>query len=281
MSITADTLTDIRSEVKDFLESIMLYGAAGDDNTAADPSDTEMGNETFRDSIDEVDKSVADKITLSLRILTTELNGTTVREGGWFSQDILVVDTCDVADWSDSADMTSTINNTTFIKGTGALNLTKDATSSADVTVNKTTTSRDFTSKKLGLWLYIADATMLGNLAVSNCVTIRFGSGAGDYYEWQKDKADFAVGWNLITDLTSDNADSTTGTPVITACDYTYVGITATGSGITWSEGDLILDQLRLIYGILRTRNILSAVNKTDDFQLYLDTQMTISVTEV
>ena len=157
------------------------------------------------------------------------------------------VDDFETADWTDSADVTSTLNAVTFKEGSKSLALAKDATASATITINKTTTSRDFTGKDFSIWIYIIDATMLAKLAVSTCLSIRFGSDSSNYYEWEKDLADLAVGWNLIDGLTSANADTTTGTPSLAAMDYTYVEFVATGSAIVWSAGDLLVDDSKLI----------------------------------
>lgn len=156
------------------------------------------------------------------------------------------VDSCDAANWSDSAGVTSSLNNTTYKEGSGALNITKDGAGTTDINVYKTTTSRDFTSKELSLWIYIVDATTLAYLATTDCLTIRFGSNSSNYYQWTKDASDFSTGWNLIQGLDTDNEDSTTGTPTITACDYTYIGLTTVLGSNTWSAGDVILDDVKL-----------------------------------
>jgi hypothetical protein len=157
------------------------------------------------------------------------------------------VDDCDTSDWSDSADMTTSLNSTTYKEGEGSLNLTKDGTASANASTSKTTTSRDFTSKGLSIWIYIKDSTDYGKLATSNCLEIRFGSDSSNYYYWQKDKADLTTGWNLIQELTSSNADGTTGSPTIASCDYTFVQLTADASATTWSAGDFIMDDIKLV----------------------------------
>lgn len=157
------------------------------------------------------------------------------------------VDDCDATTgWVDSADMTLSVNTSTYKQGTGALNLTKDAGASANASTSKTTTSRDFTSKELSIWIYIKDSTALAKLATTSCLTIRFGSDSSNYYYWTKDLADLAVGWNLINGLTSSTA-STTGSPAIAACDYTFIQLTATTAATTWSAGDMIMDDIKLI----------------------------------
>ena len=157
------------------------------------------------------------------------------------------VDNCDATTgWTDSADMTVSVNTTTYKEGTGSLNLTKDGVASATISTYKTTTSLNFTSKELSIWIYIIDATALAKLTGSNCLTIRFGSDAANYYQWTKNSSDLAVGWNLIDKLTSATA-TTVGSPVITACDYTYIDLTATGAAIVWSAGDFAMDDIKLI----------------------------------
>ena len=158
------------------------------------------------------------------------------------------IDSCDATTgWTDNADNTVSVNTTTYKEGTGALNYTKDGTASANASSYKTTTSLNFTSKEIALWIYVKDATMYAKFAVSACLEIRFGSDSSNYYYWRKDKADLAAGWNYVHGLTSATATGTTGTPVITACDYTMVQFTADASGTTWSAGDLIVDYLQLV----------------------------------
>jgi len=151
------------------------------------------------------------------------------------------VDNCDTANWVDSADMTTSVNSTTYKEGSGALNLTKDAGASDTASCDKTTTSRDFTSKTLNLWLYIKDATAYAKLAIVDCVTIRFGSDNANYYYYTMDKADLSIGWNLIY-FTSVTADGTNGAPVIAACDYSYIALKADAAATIWTAGDFIMD---------------------------------------
>lgn len=280
MVLTTSLLTKIRSDVKDDLELLLLHGAIGTDDTTAVAGDTELGSEVFRDGIDDWDESAADKIVASLIVGTTEANGNSVAEAGWLDTAKEVIDACDATTgWVDDAEMTTSLNNTTYYEGTGSINLVKDAGAAATASTAKTTTSVDFTSKTLRVSIYVKDTTALNKMASNNCVTIRFGSGAGDYYQWTKDKADLAEGWNHFNDLTSASA-ATTGTPVITACDYTYVGLTADAAGTTWSAGDFMMDDICLMSGTMYTRNALTAITKTNDIQLFFDTTITITVEE-
>ena len=157
------------------------------------------------------------------------------------------VDDCETADWADSADMTSSLNTTYFKEGDKSLNLTKDGVASVNANVDKTTTSLNFTDKELSIWLKIEDSATLTKLETTDAVTIRFGSDSSNYYQWTKDSTDLAVGWNLINGLTVSSADSTIGTPVLTAMDYSFIQLTATGAAIVWSAGNILMDDWKII----------------------------------
>jgi len=282
MTLQTDLLTKIRSDVKTDLEALFLYGSIGTDNTTPTANDTELGDEVFRKEIDSFDSTEVDAVTVSIVVGTTEANDSTIREFGWFNNTFSQVDACDaITGWVDSADMTVHLNNTTFWQGTGSIDLTKDAGAAALATTTKTTTSVDFTSKQLSLILYIVDATMLAKLAATNSLIIRFGSDSSNYYQWALDLTDLAVGKNVVNSLTSANSDSTTGTPALTLMDYTYIGITAVSAATTWSDEDLIMDDIKVFAGTMYSRETLTAIGKTDDTQLYLDQTITILVTEV
>jgi hypothetical protein len=83
MTLTTTLKDQVRSDTKDALEVLFTYGAVGDDDTPPVAADTTLGNETFRDAIDEIDKASAiDKITASLRVLEGENNGNDMKELG-------------------------------------------------------------------------------------------------------------------------------------------------------------------------------------------------------
>ena len=168
------------------------------------------------------------------------------------------VDSCDVTtNWTDSANMTVSVNTTNFKSGIGALNLTKDSVTTALTSTYKTTTSVDFTGKKLGFWFYInpAAGTAYGKLAAAAALRVRFGSDSSNYYSW--DFANTALlgqgllaastGWQYI-ECSMLNYTGKTGTPVLATCAYTYIGLTASdGTTITWSAGDFIIDQIDVL----------------------------------
>jgi len=276
-------LTQLRSDVKDDIEALLLFVALGDDNTTPTVSDTALGGELFRKAIVSTDKSAADTIIVSGRIESTEANNNSVKEIGWFDTGSEQVDDCEsITGWNDSADMTVTLNTSIFMQGIAAINLTKDGTSSADVDTSKTTTSRDFTGKKFSKRLRIVDAAALAKLAATNALTIRYGSDSSNYFEYQFDRSELTSGtaFNYINNLQSGNADSTTGSPVLTAMDFTLIRLTATGSGITWGSGDFIMDDIILTSGILYDHDIVNTITKTDNIILFPDTSIQIEVIE-
>ncbi len=276
-------LTQIRDDVQDALADILDFVGVGEDDTTESNTDTALGMEVFRDSVDATDVSTDNMITVTHITEAAEGNNNTIGEAGVFSAQSYVVDDCDaITGWNDSADMTVHLNNTSFWEGTGSIDLTKDNTGSATASTSKTVTSRDFTSQTLSVLLYI-DTGALTNLATTSCLTIRYGSditGATDYYEWQFDKSELAEGKNYVNTMTSANADSTSGTPALGSMVYFYIAITADAAGTTWSDGDFIMDDIKLIGGTMWARGTLNDFDKTDSVILYTDFTLTITVTE-
>lgn len=174
------------------------------------------------------------------------------------------VDDCETADWNDSADMTTALDATNYKIGSNGLTLEKDGTASATASTSKTTTSVDFTSKDLSVWLYIADQTTLDSFATSSCVTLRLGSDSSNYYEWVFDKSELSTGWNLLDHLTSSNADTTTGSPTIAACDYSYIAITASAAGETWAADKVTMDDWKVISSDDYTKTFISGYPSFD-----------------
>lgn len=85
MVLTTNLLNEIRDAVQTELKNNQLtHGAIGTDNTTPTAGDTALGSEVFIDAADEYDVTVANKLTASLRVLTTEANGNTIVEVGWF-----------------------------------------------------------------------------------------------------------------------------------------------------------------------------------------------------
>ena len=159
-----------------------------------------------------------------------------------------IVDDCETADWTDSANMTTTLNTTTFKTSVSSINLTKDAGASAEAETHKTTTSVNFTtSPEFSIWIYVIDATALAKLAVTDAIVIRFGTDNSNYYEWKKDNADLVAGqWNLLDGLTAANGTEV-GTVTPATMEYTEIEMTALSSATVWSDGDFMMDDIKII----------------------------------
>ena len=168
------------------------------------------------------------------------------------------VDSCDVTtNWTDSANMTVSVNTTNFKSGVGALNLTKDSVTTALTSTYKTTTSVNFTGKKLTFWFYCISTAAYAKLAAAASMIVRFGSDSSNYYQWTfvntalekglLGQSVNGVGWQQI-ECSMLNFTSKVLAPDITAMDYFYIGLTASdGTTISWSAGDFVIDQIEVV----------------------------------
>ena len=145
--------------------------------------------------------------------------------------------------WAAGTDSVVAVNVTTKKEGTASLSLAKTGTSGTTGSMSKTTTSLDFTSKDLWGWVYITDVTDL--VASGTAISIRFGSGASDYYQYDIAIGSLANGWNYFK-FDSSTASSTTGTPVITACDYTLIEYNVDLAADTVAADRINFDDFRL-----------------------------------
>jgi hypothetical protein len=86
--LTGELLSECEGTLKDRFDEIFLYGAVGDDSTTPTPSDTELGNETFRDERFASDGSISDnKIIFSVLVDLNDNNSEDINEFGWFDDD--------------------------------------------------------------------------------------------------------------------------------------------------------------------------------------------------
>lgn len=119
------------------------------------------------------------------------------------------VDTCDsTTGWTAGGDGTGVTLNTTEgerKEGTGSLNLAITH-STGESTFTKTISSTDLTSKKLYLWVYVTDASMITEVSV-----LLGNSGVSNANKYDTDGNLLSVGWNSIyVDVSA--SDSTLGT---------------------------------------------------------------------
>lgn len=123
----------------------------------------------------------------------------------------------DYSTWTAGTDTALADNTSTFKENATSMSVAKSGTSGTSMSASKTVTSRDFTSKRFNIWIYI---TALSDLVTSGtAITIRYGSDSSNYYYLNTDISSLSSGWNYII-FTSATATGTTGSPVIATCDY-------------------------------------------------------------
>jgi hypothetical protein len=154
------------------------------------------------------------------------------------------VDACDATTgWSGGTDSAVSLNTSTFKEGTGSLNIYKSGTSSTVFSASKTTTSVDYTSKDLHVWVYIT--TLADLVATGTACTVHFGTDNSNYYVFNIAITSLAAGWNLIKKASGD-ADSTTGTPTIATCAYTNILFNTDLAADLVSDGDVFVDDIKV-----------------------------------
>lgn len=130
------------------------------------------------------------------------------------------VDDCETDNWSDSTNTATALNATTYKQGSNSISIAKTGTASTTFGCYKTTTSINFTSKTLFVWVYLTDVTDL--IASGTALTVRFGSDSSNYYYYNVAIGSLSNGWNLVY-FSSATATGTTGSPSIAACDYSQI----------------------------------------------------------
>ena len=160
------------------------------------------------------------------------------------------VDACEATTgWTASGTNSISTSTAQVKQGTYSLTLVKSDVTSATCSASKTTTTVDVTAKTFSAAIYIS-ATLYAKLKTAGTVLeIRFGSDSSNYYAKTYTKIQLASGWNTLT-FTTAMATSSTGTPVVTACDYTYIAFVTSATSDTAAAGDFIFDDLKLLsYG--------------------------------
>jgi len=154
------------------------------------------------------------------------------------------VDDCDAtAGWAAGTDTLVALNASVFIQGTGSLSMAKTGTAGTSASMDKTTPSLDFTSKAFCIFVRIT--ALADFVAAGTAVTVRFGSDSGNYYEFAVPIGNLTTGWNFIT-FTTATATSTTGAPVIGACDYTYIAYHTDLAADTVAANRFLVDDIKL-----------------------------------
>lgn len=179
--------------------------------------------------------------------------------------------------WSAGTDSAVTTNNITFKEGSFSLNLAKTGTSGSVASMSKTTTSLDFTSKDFWVWVYLTDKTDL--VSSGTALTIRFGSDSSNYYYLDVDIDDLSNGWNYVS-FNSSSATGTTGSPTITACDYTYLAVNTDNNSDTFTANRVMFDEAKLASSTDYDFEILASYPSVDEVGLSAETRAQLSLTQ-
>ena len=145
----------------------------------------------------------------------------------------------DTSGWSVTGGSVS-VNETRFVKGTSAMNITKDDDTTSTVTINKTFSAFSLDDNKLFLFLYF-NGTVIN---VLNTVTIRLEEDASNYYEKNVDVNSLVNAWNFVR-ITSD--DTVVGTPDINNLETVRVTFTTDDDADVWSDGDVVIDEIKVV----------------------------------
>jgi len=84
MVVTDTAQDDIRDDAIAYIQSTFTHIAVGDDNTTPVGGDTTLGNELKREVFVETSGPTNGVYVMSMRLSTTELNGSTIKEVGIF-----------------------------------------------------------------------------------------------------------------------------------------------------------------------------------------------------
>lgn len=148
--------------------------------------------------------------------------------------------------WTPNGTNSVAVNTSIFQRGSGSVELIKSDTGDAVASMSKTVTSLDFTDKEL-VGFFNVSATLLADLATSpatlgGAVEIRYGSDSSNYYSRFVAQSAIVEGRNVY-DMTSSDADLTTGSPVLTAMDYLEIMYETNNASDTSATGDFTADE--------------------------------------
>lgn len=174
-------------------------------------------------------------------VKTIRINDTSLPQG-------IVLDTCEATTgWSATTTASSlTEDNLNFASGSGSLsfNVTTGTGSISKNLPNQLDMSTQLNQASLFYYLYLP----LGSALTST--EIRWGSDSSNYYSRvltiTNEGNAFATGWNLIRG--DWNGATVVGSPVVTAIDYVYIGVT-----VTSNQTGIKVDNIVSNMGLYRT----------------------------
>jgi hypothetical protein len=152
--------------------------------------------------------------------------------------------------WTATGTNTIVVNTAIFQRGTAALSLVKSDVTTKALSMSKTVTSLNFTSKTAYGFFNASAAALLvldATPATFNAtVVIRYGSDSSNYYEKQVDFADIVEGRNVFF-FSSATADATVGSPSLAAMDYLFCGYETTNNADVLADGDMVFDEVFIV----------------------------------
>jgi hypothetical protein len=182
--------------------------------------------------------------------------------------------------WVSGTDGDIATTSTNYKIGSYALTLIKDAQTVNNIMwTNESLSSLDFTSKDLWGWIYIKDATTYAKLATSDALEVRFGNDDDtNYYHYNYDKADLAVGWNII----KFNITTATevGTVTDAACDSLAIKLTFTATTDELAADEVIIDDFKLASAGDYYKDFTSGYPTADETNMEIETESYLSSVE-
>lgn len=137
-------------------------------------------------------------------------------------------------------------NVTTFKHGSAAVNLIDAAGSSLNPGVTATFSATNFgdTTRKITMWVYIKDQTMLDKINYLRLVCEDGSGNTGSFRTTGTQMAHPSIGWNYYR-ITPSSPDDTGGAYDSTDVVSVELAVFKNAEGDTWAAGDVIMDQIR------------------------------------
>lgn len=160
----------------------------------------------------------------------------------------VIIDCESTTGWTDNnASTNHSLNTTTFLYGSGAINLETDgeADGSQDISAYyEFSPAIDITGQVISTSIYIKDQATLDKLKSGNVGIIYLWDTSNNFARYLFYKDELTVGWNVVT-ADVDNPASTSGTPNFANFDKWQILFENTGTARTISAGDIIIDQIQ------------------------------------
>jgi hypothetical protein len=152
----------------------------------------------------------------------------------------LLLDAMDsTSGWSTDSTGVVSLNSTTYVQGSGALNLTKNQTTKAEAYMFKKISSVNVTGQNIKISAYIKDQTTLDKL--TRIQLYLHSALSVNHYSYSF--TNLSVGWNELSAHIDDFGES--GTPDKTDIQRIRTDADTNNTTDTWAEGDIIFDFFR------------------------------------